>query len=142
MESIAWFANAFIELFKSGATIFAGWVAGIIPLVIVMMTAFNSLIKLIGEDKVNRLAEKSTKYMITRYTILPILAVVFLGNPMCYTLGRFVKEKYKPAFYDTTVSFIHNLFTSDSFFLLLTIVHIAVNPFGNDPANKNDDNTD
>ena len=57
MESIAWFANAFIELFKSGATIFAGWVAGIIPLVIVMMTAFNSLIKLIGEDKVNRLAE-------------------------------------------------------------------------------------
>lgn len=91
MESIAWFANAFIELFKSGATIFAGWVAGIIPLVIVMMTAFNSLIKLIGEDKVNRLAEKSTKYMITRYTILPILAVVFLGNPMCYTLGRFVK---------------------------------------------------
>lgn len=26
---------------------------------------------------------------------------------MCYTLGRFVKEKYKPAFYDTTVSFIH-----------------------------------
>ena len=92
MESIAWFANAFIELFKSGATIFAGWVAGIIPLVIVMMTAFNSLIKLIGEDKVNRLAEKSTKYMITRYTILPILAVVFLGNPMCYTLGRFVKE--------------------------------------------------
>lgn len=54
MESIAWFANAFIELFKSGATIFAGWVAGIIPLVIVMMTAFNSLIKLIGEDKVNR----------------------------------------------------------------------------------------
>ena len=48
MESVAWFANAFIELFKSGATIFAGWVAGIIPLVIVMMTAFNSLIKLIG----------------------------------------------------------------------------------------------
>lgn len=107
MESVAWFANAFIELFKSGATIFAGWVAGIIPLVIVMMTAFNSLIKLIGEDKVNRLAEKSTKYMITRYTILPILAVVFLGNPMCYMLGRFVKEKYKPAFYDTTVSFVH-----------------------------------
>jgi PTS system glucitol/sorbitol-specific IIC component len=107
MESIAWFANAFIELFRAGANTFAGWVAGIIPLVIVMMTAFNSLIKLIGEERVNKLAEKSTKFAVTRYTVLPVLAVIFLGNPMCYTLGRFVKEEYKPACYDSIVSFVH-----------------------------------
>ena len=93
MESVAWFANAFIELFKSGATIFAGWVAGIIPLVIVMMTAFNSLIKLIGEDKVNRLAEKSTKYMITRYTILPIF-----GKSDVLYVGTICKRKIQTGF--------------------------------------------
>ena len=38
---------------------------------------------------------------------MPILAVIFLANPMCYTFGRFMEEKYKPAFYDATVSFVH-----------------------------------
>ena len=31
----------------------------------------------------------------------------FLGNPMMYTFGRFVDQKYKPAYYDSTVSFCH-----------------------------------
>ena len=26
---------------------------------------------------------------------------------MCFTLGRFLEERYKPAFYDATVSFCH-----------------------------------
>jgi PTS system glucitol/sorbitol-specific IIC component len=26
---------------------------------------------------------------------------------MCYTFGKFVDEKYKPAFYDAAVSFVH-----------------------------------
>ena len=39
--------------------------------------------------------------------MLPVLAVIFLANPMCYTFGRFVDSKYKPAFYDAAVSFVH-----------------------------------
>ena len=31
----------------------------------------------------------------------------FLTNPMCYTMGRFLPERYKPAFYDSAVSFVH-----------------------------------
>ncbi|WP_182185991.1 PTS glucitol/sorbitol transporter subunit IIC [Pectinatus frisingensis] len=107
MEVIAMLANSFIELFKAGATIFIGWVTGIIPLVVVLMTAVSSVIKLIGEERVYNVAKKATKYTITRYTIVPILAVIFLANPMCYTFGRFVEEKYKPAFYDAAVSFVH-----------------------------------
>lgn len=107
MEFIANLANGFIELFKAGATIFTSWVVGIIPLVIVLMTAVSSMIKLIGEERVYGFAQKATKYTITRYTVVPVLAVIFLANPMCYTFGRFVKEKYKPAFYDAAVSFVH-----------------------------------
>jgi len=107
MEMIAGFANGFMELFKAGAAIFASWVTGIIPLVVILMTAVSSVIKLIGEERVYGVARQATKNIITRYTVLPIIAVLFLGNPMSYTFGRFVEEKYKPAFYDANVSFLH-----------------------------------
>ena len=107
MELIAGLANGFMELFKAGAETFAGWVVGIVPLIVVLMTAVGAVIKLIGEERVHTLAQQATQNVITRYTILPILSVLFLGNPMCYSFGRFVEEKHKPAFYDATVSFLH-----------------------------------
>jgi PTS system glucitol/sorbitol-specific IIC component len=39
--------------------------------------------------------------------VFPALSVFFLTNPMCYTMGRFLPERYKPAFYDSAVSFVH-----------------------------------
>lgn len=107
MEFIAGLANGFMELFKAGAATFASWVAGIVPLIVVLMTAVSALIKLIGEERVHNVAEKATKNVFTRYTVLPILAVMFLGNPMCYSFGRFVEARHKPSFYDSTVSFLH-----------------------------------
>ena len=96
-----------MDVFKAGAGTFASWVAGIIPLIVVLMTAVSSVIKLIGEERVDKLAQRATQNIITRYTVLPVLAVLFLGNPMCYSFGRFVQAKHKPAFYDAAVSFVH-----------------------------------
>jgi PTS system glucitol/sorbitol-specific IIC component len=48
-----------------------------------------------------------TGNFITRYTIFPVLAMFFLTNPMAYSFGKFLEEKYKPAFYDAAVSFCH-----------------------------------
>ena len=53
----------------------------------------------------------SSKWWFTRYTIMPVLAVLILTNPMCYTFGRFLRERHKPAFYDSTVSFVHPVTT-------------------------------
>ena len=72
-----------------------------------VLTAINSIIKLIGEKRVENFTKKLTRFTIARYTLVPVLAVLFLGNPMCYTFGRFVEEKYKPAYYDSCVSFLH-----------------------------------
>lgn len=44
---------------------------------------------------------------MTRYTVLPVLSVFFLTNPMAYTFGSFLEEKHKPAFYDAAVSYVH-----------------------------------
>lgn len=107
MDAVTWVANGFMSLFQAGGETFLGWVTGIIPMVICLMTAINSIIKLIGEDRVERFAKKMTGNVFGRYLVLPVLAVLFLGNPMCYTFGRFVDEKYKPAYYDSCVSFLH-----------------------------------
>ena len=107
MELITNLAQGFMSLFTAGGETFMGWVTGIIPTVVCLMTAVNSVIKLVGTERVENFAAKITKFAILRYTLLPIMAVFFLGNPMCYTFGRFVDEKYKPAFYDAAVSFVH-----------------------------------
>ena len=81
MQQIANFAEAFIKSFNLGGENLMGLVTGILPTLLVLITLVNA--------------------------ILPILAVFFLTNPMCYNFGKFVEEKYKPAYYDATVSFVH-----------------------------------
>lgn len=107
MEYIEWFGTHFIGLFQAGGQVFVGFMTGIIPLLIVLLTFTYSLIAFIGEQRVTRAIQFSAKNMILRYTIMPVLSVLMLTNPMAYTFGRFVKEEQKPAFYDSVVSFLH-----------------------------------
>lgn len=107
MDFISNLASGFIGLFEAGGEQFMSWVTGIIPLVVCLMTAINAVIKIVGTERVERFAQKITKYTVLRYTLLPLLAVFFLANPACYTFGRFCKEEHKPAFYDAAVSFVH-----------------------------------
>jgi PTS system glucitol/sorbitol-specific IIC component len=100
-------ATGFIGMFQKGGTVFVGLVTGIIPLLIVLMTAVNALVRFIGPERIDKLAAVSSRNIFLRYLILPFLAVFFLTNPMAYTLGRFLPEKQKPAFYDSAVSFVH-----------------------------------
>jgi glucitol/sorbitol PTS system EIIC component len=107
MDILARGAEGFIGLFQQGGETFVGLVTGILPTLIVLITFVNAIVKIIGEDRVQNVAKKATKNVVTRYTLLPLLSVFFLTNPMCYTFGKFLDEKYKPAFYDATVSFVH-----------------------------------
>ena len=107
MEFITHIAEGFISMFQEGGAIFTSWVGGIIPMVVCLMTFVNAIVKLIGEERVEKVARRATGNVLGRYLLLPFLANMFLANPMCYTFGRFVEEKYKPAYYDSTVSFVH-----------------------------------
>lgn len=107
MEYIEWFGKNFIGLFEAGGEQFMSFMTGIIPLLIVLLTFTYSLIAFIGEDRVNRAIQGSAKFMILRYTVMPVLSVLLLTNPMAYTFGKFVKEEEKPAFYDSVVTFLH-----------------------------------
>ncbi|HCX64292.1 MAG TPA: PTS sorbitol transporter subunit IIC [Eubacteriaceae bacterium] len=107
MEFLASVAESFIGLFQAGGEQFMGMVTGILPTLIVLITFVNSIIMIVGEERVEGFAKKTTKFFVTRYTVFPVLAVFFLTNPMAYTFGKFLEEKYKPAFYDAAVSFVH-----------------------------------
>lgn len=111
MEALAAAAEWFIGLFQAGGETFAGLVTGIVPLLIVLMTAVNALIQLIGPERIDRIGEAAAGDKIwhypIRYAVLPFVAVFFLTNPMAYTMGRFLPEKFKPAFYDAAVSYVH-----------------------------------
>lgn len=107
MDFLVTLAEGFIGMFQAGGDTFVSLVTGIIPLLIVLITAVNAFIRLVGEERINSLARKSTKNIILRYTLFPVLAVFFLTNPMAYTFGKFLPERQKPAFYDSAVSFVH-----------------------------------
>jgi PTS system glucitol/sorbitol-specific IIC component len=111
MEALARFAEGFIGLFQQGGGVFLSLVTGIVPLLIVLMTAVNALIAIIGPEKINKVGEWAARdgllFYPIRYILLPFLSVFFLTNPMAYTMGRFLPEKYKPAFYDAAVSYVH-----------------------------------
>lgn len=107
MEFISNLAEGFIGLFNAGGEQFMDYITGIIPTLVCLITAVNALVAIIGKDKVNTFGQFCSKYLILRYTVLPVLALFFFSNPMCYTMGQFLDERYKPAFYDATVSFCH-----------------------------------
>ncbi len=107
MQYAVYIATGFIGMFQKGGTTFVSLVTGIIPLLIVLMTAVNALVRFIGPERVDKVAIVSSRNVFLRYLILPFLAVFFLTNPMAYTMGRFLPEKQKPAFYDSAVSFVH-----------------------------------
>lgn len=109
-EQLGWLTAAgkyFIGIFQKGGEVFAGFVIGIIPTLVVLMTAFYAVTELVGEERVHGLARGAGRIALTRYTLLPLLAVFFLTNPMAYTFGSFLEEKHKPAFYDAAVSYVH-----------------------------------
>jgi PTS system glucitol/sorbitol-specific IIC component len=111
MGALANGAEWFIGLFQAGGDVFLGLVTGIIPTLIVLLTAVNALIRMIGPERIEKMGEYAARPGIQwypiRYLVFPVLSVFFLTNPMAYTMGRFLPERYKPAFYDSAVSFVH-----------------------------------
>ena len=111
LDTLASWAEEFIAIFQRGGEVFGSLVVGIIPTLIVLLTAVNALIAWIGPEKVNKFGEWAGRegfaYTPIRYLVWPFLSVFFLTNPMAYTNGQFLPEKYKPAFYDSAVSMVH-----------------------------------
>lgn len=107
MDVIVNIAESFINLFQTGADVFIDWMGSIVPLVLMLLIAMNTFIQLIGEERIDYLAQKSTKNVLLRYMVLPFLGSFMLANPMVHSLGRFMPEKYKPSYFASAAQFAH-----------------------------------
>lgn len=107
MNFVVQFAEGFMNLFKTGADVFISWMTGIVPVVLMLMVFMNSIVALLGEERMNKLAKASSKNPVTRYMILPFLSAFMLGNPMGLSMGRFLPEFYKPGYIAAAMQFCH-----------------------------------
>ena len=107
MDILVHAAEWFVGLFQAGAETFVGWMGSIVPLVLMLLIAMNSLIQLIGEDKINGFAAKAGNNPVSRYLLLPFIGSFMLTNPMVHSLGRFLPERYKPSYFASAGQFSH-----------------------------------
>ncbi|CAN1527492.1 SrlA Phosphotransferase system sorbitol-specific component IIC [Candidatus Nanopelagicaceae bacterium] len=111
LGSLATAAEDFIKVFNKGGEVLLSLMGGILPTLIVLLTAVNALVRLIGAEKIENLGKAAARpglqWYPVRYIVLPFVSVFVLTNPMAYTMGRFLPERFKPAFYDSAVSFVH-----------------------------------
>lgn len=111
LGALATAAEDFIKVFNKGGSVLLSLMGGILPTLVVLLTAVNALIRIIGPEKIENLGKAAARPGIqwypVRYIVLPFVAVFVLTNPMAYTMGRFLPERFKPAFYDSAVSFVH-----------------------------------
>lgn len=82
MDFMIMIAEGFIGMFEAGAEVFMGYMTGIIPLLVTLITAVNAITKMIGEEKINGFIQKITKYAVLRYTLVPFIAV-FSSRTQC-----------------------------------------------------------
>jgi len=107
MEILANAGNHFYGLFQSGGQFFMIYIVNFIPWIIIMITFMHILFKLIGLERIEKIANVLGKNPITRWSLMPMVCMMFSGNPMTYPYARFLPENQKVAFFDAAISYCH-----------------------------------
>ena len=107
MNAIVNAASGFMGLFDVGAANFVSWVSGIVPKVLLLLILMNTIIALIGHDKINKFAKVCSGNVILAYGVLPFLSAFMLGNPMALSMGKFLPERMKPSYYASAAYHCH-----------------------------------
>ena len=75
------------------------WITELLPKLFLFLILLNASTSLIGRSRVERLAAKCGSNALLRYMLLPFLSAIVLGNPMAISMGRYLPERYKPAYF-------------------------------------------
>lgn len=103
--------------------VFIDWVVNYVPPLLMMMIILNTIVYTLGSKSIHRLMPLAEKSSIFRYLALPFFGSVILGNPLSLALGKYLPEKFKPAFFASTSFFCH---TSSGVFSQINPAEILV----------------
>ena len=107
MDFIVKLAAGFMNLFTLGGQQFMSWVTGIIPTILMLLVLMNAIIALVGDKRIEKIAQVCTGNPLLRYAALPWVSAFILGNPMALSMGKFMPEFYKPSFYAAVTYHCH-----------------------------------
>lgn len=100
MDMIVSFSNAITGVFQFCAENFMGLLTDIVPLVLILMTFFNTLTAALGEKRIEAITRFMAKNKILSYTLLPIVSWLLLSNPMLFTSAKFLPPRQRAGFYE------------------------------------------
>ena len=87
------------KIVEAGTGQLLAWMTQLLPQVFLFLIFLNAVTCMIGRSRVEKIAAKCGANPILRYLVLPFLSAVVLGNPMAISMGRYLPERYKPAYF-------------------------------------------
>ena len=107
MELLSSIGNHFYGIFQAGGNFLSIYIVNFIPWILLMITFMLILSRVIGLLRIEKLMTSLSKNPITRWTLMPVVGMLFSGKTQIANDVRFLPERQKAAFLDSSASFYH-----------------------------------